>query len=159
MLDQFGPHFGPLWTPQGLKIHDFQVPQGSTSRLPGAPSTNHPRAFQDMLKQPSQTSPGRFVQACWLRGGRFWGRMPPVRSGHRASVKEAAARLWSQPSERICSSPRFTFEPTSIPLGIDSPKSPPTGCRPQGTGPPPFWVPFLAPFLEPSFLPLGAEKK
>ena len=65
------------------------------------------------------------------------GAQPPVRSGHRASVKEATARPCSEAGMKT-SCLLFTKasqSPTSIPLGIDSPKSPPTRLPPCVAGP------------------------
>ena len=54
------------------------------------------------------------------------GAQPPVRSGHRASVKEATARPCSEAGMKpgCLLFTKASQSPTSIPLGIDSPKSP-----------------------------------
>ena len=66
------------------------------------------------------------------------GAQPPVRSGRRASVKEATARPWSEAEMRTgcLLFTKASQSPTSIPLGIDSPKSPPTRLPPSIVRPP-----------------------
>ena len=71
------------------------------------------------------------------------GAQPPVRSGHRA-ISSCAAVERSGHEDRLLAftaSSRTSFQqgspvsPASIPLGIDSPKSPPTGTHPPTAGP------------------------
>ena len=79
ILDPFWTHVGFIWTPFGLDfgrlwhhVGFFAVPNFCLA---------------------SSCTLLLLLQACCLRGGRFRGRMPPVRSGHRADLSAKAAAV------------------------------------------------------------------